>query len=560
MGIQIPITDDPTKVDGTFISLGNTALAAQNGVSVAGDLNDDGFTITTKGSGVYVVAENNYGVLNGVLHFSEKYLGFEYLTKDYTKYGTVWSLSVNDVQTETCVPDFSMREYYARQSMTDKTHSANLRFETMQSTAFDSKTNGEKVLFGGAHELQDEIPREDYPSFYIRNGQTSEYKLDLTNGFTISSSSCTYDRSNANSLVSVVIAKVKAAITADTSGKGKYVMLGLPDSGFVPASNDTSAIQSAVGGYTGLYFTFVNTVASEVRSWMAAQGVTREIRFVGVAYWKTVYAAQCKPNLGSGVDLMLPQMFCQYHAITDSSCSSCADALATFNAWKAKLSADSVIWTWNYATNFTHSLFWFDNFAALGTNLQFYKENGVGRILYQGHPHAYNYYQGNLENYLFSKLLWDCSLDVSALIKQYNASYYGDSASVADSVVESMNASAGDNFYLWIYENESNVKNAYSLETLNANLDSIEAEITRISNSNKSQAVKTQRILRLKELEVQLRYMVLVNIEAYCGEGYSGTKAYAQDVYGLCQELGIEYFGEGISVLDVMTNTYKIFE
>lgn len=46
----------------------------------------------------------------------------------------------------------------------------------------------------------------------------------------------------------------------------------------------------------------------------------------------------------------------------------------------------------------------------------------------QGAPREYKYYQAHLENYIVSKLLWNPDRDVNALVEEFNAYYFGDSA------------------------------------------------------------------------------------------------------------------------------------
>lgn len=566
-GARVSVAEEGSEGSGNYISLGDTLLAQQNGVDVTDDLNEDGFLIKRVGRNIYIKAENVYGVLNGVNYFLEKYYGVEYLTKDYTKYGDVALLLVKNVQNETRVPDFFMREYYARQSMQDAEYAAKLGYESTYK--YDATYNGEEVIIGGLHNLPDILPRADYPDFYAEGTSdgSTKYRLDLTNGLTFSHKSigsykysytCTYDASDTESMISVLIEKVKAAIQAKPNGK--YVILGMDDSGFIPDSNKNTDVEKSVGGYTGLYMFVVNTVAEQVHAWMVEQGIDRDIRFVATAYWTTIKYAECDVTLSEYVDIWLPTMFCQYHAITDTTCSDCVSAKATFEGWKAKLTgANSEIWIYNYATNFTHSLFWFNNFSALQTNIAYYKNAGVNRILYQGHPHAYNYYQGNLENYILSRLFWDSSLSVEELVKAYNQSYYADSATVVNTVYDNMNSYGADTLHLSMYNSESTFASAYSLDNLNTNLALIEQEIARVNAlTSLSAAEKTVRVNRLLEVEVQLRYMVLVNYETYYGNT-DGRTEYATDLCASLKILNIEYIGESRSVAS-LKETYGVTE
>lgn len=85
------------------------------------------------------------------------------------------------------------------------------------------------------------------------------------------------------------------------------------------------------------------------------------------------------------------------------------------------------------------------------------------------------------------------------------------------------------------------IKAVYNLDRLNMNIDLLEAEIARITGSATLTDEEIDvRVKRLLELEVQLRYMVLINY----GNEISDRAAYAQDLINSLNVLGIEYIGE----------------
>ena len=536
-----------------YIALGNTILSQDSSLTSPDDLNDDGFVITRIGKNIFMQGENDYGLINAVNHFAEKYLGVEYLTIDYTKYGDVSRIIVKDIVSETSIPDFSMRDYFANQTMSSTDYAAKLGYESMYK--FDATTNNEGVIAGGVHNLDSIIPYDSYPQFYLV--EDSNKALDLTNGL---NSSYAYDASNTSSMISVLLEKLKTAVLNDATGR--YIILGLPDSGFVPTANNTSAITSKFGGFSGLYIHFCNVVAEQLNAWMVSQSINRDIRVVAVTYWSTSYYDQCSVNTNAYVDICLPSMFCQYHTIETSSstCSACSEAKATFLGWKSKLNANSEIWVYNYATNFTHCLFWFNNFNALQTNVAYYKANGVNKILYQGHPHGYNYYQGNLENYIISKLLWDSSLNVDDLVYAYNASYYEDSASVVNTVYDNMNSYDAyllTKLHADMYANEDTISTVYTKTRLETNINLIEDEITRVNALDTLTAEEKEiRVNRLLEVEVQLRYMILINWDSYY-TSTDGETDYAIDLINSLELLGIQFVGEATSIGD-LKNQYSI--
>ena len=545
-GRSLVIVEEGQEIKGNYISLGDTQYSNEDSVVATESLNDDGFLIRKVGKNIYIKGETEYALINGVNYFSEKYLDVEHLTLNYTKYGNISSLYLSDVEDETVAPDFSMRDYYANQSMFNPEYAAKVGYETLFVGGYNNTYNGEGVIIGSIHGLSAILPYSQYPQFYLSDG--TQYEIDLTNGLT---SNYTYDNSNKTSMASILIEKIKAAILA-SAGEGRYVMLGLQDSGFIPDANNTTAIKSSLGGYAGLWIQFVNVVSEEIHRWMNAEGISQEVRFVALAYWKTDDYKSCSVKTADYVDLLFADMFCQYHSITSNllTCYECYMAKKDFDGWRTKIGDNSQMIIYNYATNFTHSLFWFNNFAALQNNIQYYKQCGVDKIIYQGHPHAYNYYQGNLENYILSRLLWDASQNVNDLVYAYNNSYYADSATVINTVYNNMNSYASNSYHIEFYNDESNIAKTYSLANLSNNIALLENERTRVQASDAmSEDEKITRINRILELEVQLRYMVLVNWDIYYTTSNESDKvAYALNLIDALEQLGIEYVGENRSV------------
>lgn len=82
------------------------------------------------------------------------------------------------------------------------------------------------------------------------------------------------------------------------------------------------------------------------------------------------------------------------------------------------------LFLWDYTVQFTHYLSPFPNIHTFQDNLKFYKDQGVLGLFLQGYADIHGDFS-ELRQYLLSKLLWDNSLDVDLLTKEFLEYFYG---------------------------------------------------------------------------------------------------------------------------------------
>lgn len=225
---------------------------------------------------------------------------------------------------------------------------------------------------------------------------------------------------------------------------------------------------------------------------------------------------------------------------------------------------------YTYATNFSSSLLWFDNFDALAKDIKFYKnytknwQTPTQKITVQGHPHAYNYYQGNLENYVVSKITFNTALEVDDIVHEYNNAYYKDSASVINGIYDELTGLDLSNLKLALYDSSQDYKayfRAYSVNAVQRYISALDSEISRVKGlSGLTDTEKAERESRIIELRVQFEFMLHL-YKTKVNSSFD-MSSYGKNLLSDMDKLGIYYYGEGRPITELRdlygTNVDKI--
>ena len=553
-----------------YISLGRTSLLAAENYDIDYDaLNYDGFIMKTEGESLYIDGYRNSGVLNGAYEFLESFVGIKFLTEECTYVPDVDNVPLYAVDILDS-PAFITRDTFAKANMSNKLFAARMRLNSKYgSTPEIYGENGQNAYYASdGHTMEELIPYEQYgtehPDWFCHNGKEYCY----TNGITENDE---YDETDTDSLVSTLIEICKEKILAKPNAL--YFMIGQPDNGLWDTSAEATASSERNGGKSGTLMVFINVIAEQIEKWMQEENIDQDVVFVTFAYWKTIYAPVKQDANGSyvpynenvkardNVAIKIAHMTCSYHSLYDTSCSENVTASTHFKQWSA---ITDTILVWDYNTNFTAHFYWYPNFNSIVKNLEFYREYGVVEVMTQGAPHVSNYYQAHLETYLYSKLMWNPDQDVNVLIDEFNYYYFGEeSSAVVDNFVKLM---------LYHYATLDSVDTPYHNELyankdfkdfkwypkgfLEQAYDLINNEITAVQKrENLSNSERVELRLRLESVLLHPAYMILDNYDAYYDP--NTKKSFAEKFFDLCGDLGIEYYGEGLSIASLKT-TYGV--
>lgn len=568
-GVSLPIVEDDEialSLSGKYISLGDTDMLQLADFDIDyGTLNSDGFVTKTLLSSVYISAQRNSGVLYGVYDFCERFLGTRFLTNDYTYTDERTEVVLYETD-RTEIPAFSLRYYYAQQSMSQ------LGFVTRQrQTPVYGKTRDVQYGDGGLHTyyagmghtaldlLDPDVYYEEHKDWYTDGGT----ELCYTNGITDEGE---LDEENENSMATGMLRVCKEIIRANTTN-ADTIMIGQPDNSAWCKCARCAASDEKYNSRSGTLLTFINAIAKALEEWNEAEGLGKEINVETFAYWKTIDPPVKDVQTKNGtkkvatvvardnVAVQIAWMGCSMHAVNDENCSSNLTHGRRFRNWQ--LCANKLT-VWDYATNFYDHFFWYENFDSLVKNYQYYRSIGVTRVMTQGAPHVSNYYQGHLENYVVSKLLWNPNYDVNELIHDFNVHYYGEElGKTADDFVSYMRAyyktkdmQTKNGFHTELYATDGFTDfEHYSLSFLTGADSMIENAVQQVAASSLSENEKEAMTLRLWQMQIQPQYMILKNYDAYYDP--ATKKEYATEFMKKIDRLSIAYYGEGKSISDL---------
>lgn len=561
-GVSVPIVAESRFANiqnAEFISLGQTQLLQDFDFGYDfTSLNGDGFIMRQSGNALFIAGEGSTGTLNGVYDFCERILNIRFLTPDVTYTEQMDEIPLYEID-RVQIPAFSGRDYLANQSMTLKDSAARLRLYSAHGEAlpkFGESGRNSYYVMDGHTNLETLLPPDKYPEHedWYNEGKK---ELCYTNGITDDGE---YDANDPDSMVNGMLEVCKQIIRENNTG-AKYLMLGQADNSEW-CKCDRCRASDEKYGRSGTLMIFCNVIAEQLNKWNVEENIGKEINVVTFAYWKTIapptkvvdgemVVRDPKVIARDDVIVKIAHMSCNYHSLWDENCQTNEEFRNYFEGW-SKVTDRLVIW--DYATNFRQHFFWYPNFASLVSNYQYYRQIGAERVITQGAPHEYRYYQGHLENYIVAKLLWNPDQDINQLVKEFNHYYFGSSEEAVNTFVDLMNyhyATLGgekNTFHTDLYDTgkflfAENYPGGFLENAMNV----IETEIERVkADTQLSDEEKEERERRLLEVYIMPQYMMLYNYENYADA--STKRDFAIEFFANTDRLGIQYYGEGDSI------------
>lgn len=386
-----------------YISVGNTQILATSGVSVTqSELTLDGYKVVKKGNTVLIAGPSDYGTLYGVYAFLENEIGFRVYAEDEIKYDTTTELKLLDFDL-TERPDFEKRQvgYY----------------EVSNNTEFRDRMRVERHghdWIYGSHSHFTIMPKATYLAAHRDWYNRDATQLCLTN----------------EDMRKEFISNLKAIISSHPDQH--YILLGEEDSNtFCDCENCKKAIEK-YGTESGVDMVFVNSVAREIKAWLAETDPDRQLYIGTFAYLKTIPAPVKADENGELVpthpDVVAEDNVFIYFAPLHANYS-----YSFLDQDKNKETADSMngwhvicptFCVWTYSANFLN---YFTNFNNWGTQAKQYselKELGVKVIYDMGTWDTGAPSFERLRTYLTSRLMWDTTLDTQKLIDDFMQNYY----------------------------------------------------------------------------------------------------------------------------------------
>ena len=545
------------------ISIGETELSSDI-VADADALNNDGFILKTVGDNIFIKGAYPRATIYGVYDFIERMMGVKFIAEDYTyvpKAQEVYSYSLDITE----VPAFATRSYFAQNVMYNGLYAVRMRmvapFDTnlpQYGGGFLSEWNTNQM-----HSMFELLPPsvyyEDHPEWYTMSSATDKGQVCFTNGVTDDGK---IDNTMETSVIKETISNIKAILLANENIK--YVMVGQQDNAdFCECENCLASYDRFNGLKSGTVMVFVNLIAEEIEKWAKEELGGREVNIVTFAYQATeeppvvvdgeyveAISEQVVPRDNVYV-LMAISNACFYHPIYDEGCTRNATTRTLINNWNVLTNR---LMIWDYQTNFDYHQWYFDNKNAIKDNLIEYRDMGVEMLICQAAPRESKHYLADLDNYIFSKLMWNPErYTIDELVKEFNFYYYGEYHDVADEFYQMMEDHFADldtnldhAFHTELRDGNSaffNYEN-YPIEFLEEAEGLIQDAIDAIQDDeNLTEDEKLEMTFRLTKIIVIPQMMILKNYDSYYE---SGKKDFAREVISNLEYVGAKYYAENM--------------
>ena len=445
-GIELNVVQGGSQhtPSGKIISLGDTYSFRTSGLS--GDtayLGRDGARIVTKDKSVYIIGGSERGVLYGVYDFLKIYFGYEVYYKDsYTLDTGVAELKLKDFDV-TDIPDLSLRArggvlfnvtddendvMFAKRMRTLDDHNDYI-FPIYKEFGNENSTEWSR-LHNSSYYLPYETYYSAHPKFFSGNGNQLCY---TAHG----------DSAEFEEMTKICAEKAEQSLryyTPAAHPSMNVIHLGAEDERTsCNCSSCTAVAEAHNGSNAAAIMIFLNAMGEKVVSWMNeeanAQYKRNDLTFSFFVYQNTVtppftvngdgsitVADDLKPS--SGVKIRPYAAFSDLTYYKPISDSVNKDELEKVEAWSKFVENG---WSWSYGCFFRDYFCFYDLYPFYADYYAELYECGYEYAFAQFHSEQRGADTGfyTLASYLNSKLMWDSSLNIDELTKNYFEAMYG---------------------------------------------------------------------------------------------------------------------------------------
>ena len=599
-----------SQAAGKFISVGNTEAFLALGVQLTEQaLNGDGFIVKVIGENVYLAAATNRGIIYAVYHFLEKYCGIRFLDVNEEYVPKLERLCVK-VDNEVNVPSFKYRTHLSESTMhTPECRGNTYSFKTPIPVFYaQSRLTHEFIYFNKGKD----IGKTD--EFFklvetVGGGIPMDVSINPThNNLTYVSPEKYFvtDADKEKNAHMFYIQKDKVVDIAYADGIAedgnietginaasvyleslKAQILSNPDAVYFNCGQqDLKEFDDSRGmkyGATYMVLRFYNAIAKEIKKWAEKTIPNRKVRIVIFAY---LFSKEAPPIvdesvvLSDNVVLRFADLTSNTNHPLTSEYSYRPEAFKDlvygpdyFEKWKPFIKNCAEIWYWGYATNHSFYYFYQPVIQKVKPLLIELKDLGVTYAMLQNNATEYHDWKAIMENYVFSKMLWDITLDPYEVRAEFIRLYYGIVADEVseivngfDKVVEELDEECEHLYYGRIYsfypndrieadpitkQYDSEFKMAKHCEKSLILLDGMQKKVESAELCGKEKAKLLERIdmLRLTPYYILAFYRDYLYGEekfqtTYFKDGKEAFKECAERFFAICERLGVYEQGE----------------
>ena len=384
----------------------------------------DNYSCVAKGGNIYLYGNNERSTMYSVFGFLEDFLGVRWYAADVTKIPKRRKYSFSDFS-QSFSPAIPIRFVVYKEAENNEWCAHN-----KVNGNYNRKDLGGSDSYWSCHTAGLFMPAEKYftrhPEYFamidgkrIKDGQPCLANPDV------------FKIMLGNLLDS--ISKYPDYAIYDMSQKDNQIYCTCPK---------CSALAKRYGAQSGVWIWFVNKVAKEIKK-------KYPNKFVGTF----AYQYTRTPPVGIVPDDNVVIRLCSIECCFMHSLEGCSQDcnklfLQDITNW-AKTAKH--LYIWDYAVSFSQYLAPFPNFYVLAPNIRTFQRNNAIGVLEEAQYQTKFGEFSELRSYVLAKLLWNPSLDVNVLVREFVNAFYGGAASHVMRYFSSMQNLVGGNTHSGIY-------------------------------------------------------------------------------------------------------------
>ena len=456
---DVVLTDDNAK----RISVGETTLITSRSEKEKAELGYDrgmlgldGVRIITENNTVYLLGGTFYGVLYSVYDFMQICFNYEFYYRNCIEMDrNVKNLKLRDFNV-TDLPDIATRCYGNNVSLFKDAWAFELNSGVVDAT--DVSRAMQRYRYINSTEIYLPIYTEVDGTEYTYGLHSAYYYVHpeskegwrgtwLSDAADVNNHAyqelCYTAHGNEEDLEALVTAcanKIIYSLTLDRWSDRNYVGFTIMDGGYqCTCKACDEAYRKDGNSYAGAIIRVCNRIMEKVKAWMAENGQEeRELYLYFLAYGTTekapvIYDEEKSKYVPANDSVICRDDVCAYLCThNDSRSIYYADGenkqdIEELVKWGA---VTKHIFNWFYQQRYVLYSAYFDTFSMLNNDMYAYAlQNGATYVNNQGDYRGETVTgYGILNEYVFSKLMWDCTLDMEELCKKFFKAMYKDAA------------------------------------------------------------------------------------------------------------------------------------
>ncbi len=513
-GAEFRIAADSEPPRPKELCIGRTSrLADAYGPDAAlGDLGEDGYAILQQGERLFLLGGRGRGPINAVYALLEEDLGLRWYTPEATR--------IPNRPTVVFRP--ALRRYTPQLRIRDPFYKAafdgtwSLRNRTNAPSAPVPAEWGGNVSYAlFVHTFHTLVPPDQYfdehPEYYMMtaDGARNPHQLCTTNPETIR------------------IATESALRILREHPDDEIICVSKTDGGNTCVCPNCKALDDAEGTNCAALLYLVNRVAEAV-----------EAEFPDVTVTTLAYLETVKPPKTMRPRENVAMRLCTDNCMWAHPFTPAREIDAFRDAMEGWAAIHDQIHIWDYCVNFSHYTAPMPNMDAITDNIRYFAAHNATGVMEQGAYQSVGAERDALRSWVFAKLLWDPTLDLRALERDFIVGYFGRAAGPILEYNDLLRA-AGEEHAESLASPEGGIRYAMDSPFLS---DDFLTRAVELYDRAEALADTPGLRARVERDRIPIMYVQLCRGPEYVGPGYG---ALIDRFERIAQEVGLEHIYEG---------------